>query len=300
MLGTVHAYAPWAEESATSFFTFRRTGVPEDALTIGNLAHDMFKCNFDNVMFCGRLDSQTGARMRKNIVVCAVVATIAWASVSFVVGSVPVVGPMLSTVVIASMIALVPVTAIHLAYGMSPMCFPMVPTCAVADLVYTLQAVMPMNIWWPDSLQRMPGCLDTYMNLTDGDARAAQQSCMLSCREEPFSFKSWEDSAAWALCSVNAQWCATAFSNTSGVGIAPNLGLAAERFSAVILDQQNPDAYAGHTYCFVVTLGQALPAFFAAVVLFYLVLAMARIPFVLLSAGVQLGVQMVAYTHAHE
>jgi hypothetical protein len=43
---------------------------------------------------------------------------------------------------------------------------------------------------------------------------------------------------------------------------------------------------------------QALPAFFAAIVLFYLALALLRVPFVVFASGAQLLAQMVSYTHA--
>lgn len=59
------------------------------------------------------------------------------------------------------------------------------------------------------------------------------------------------------------------------------------------------DIWHAHQYCFVVTIGQALPAFFVALVLFYMGLALLRVPFVLLSSGAQLLAQAVSYTHAH-
>ena len=43
---------------------------------------------------------------------------------------------------------------------------------------------------------------------------------------------------------------------------------------------------------------QALPTFFAAIVLFYLALALLRVPFVVFASGAQLLAQMVSYTHA--
>lgn len=88
-LGAVHDYAPWMEESASSFFTLRRgPDVPRGAFTLGNLAHDFTQCSFDNVMFCGR-EGEAGARMRRNIVVCAAVSLAGWTVVAWFVASLP-------------------------------------------------------------------------------------------------------------------------------------------------------------------------------------------------------------------
>jgi hypothetical protein len=59
------------------------------------------------------------------------------------------------------------------------------------------------------------------------------------------------------------------------------------------------DAWHAHQYCFGVTIGQALPAFFAALVLLYLALALLRVLFVILASGTQLVAQIISYTHAH-
>ena len=130
-IGTVHDYAPWAEESAAGFFTVRRDRkVPKDALTLGNLAHDMFVCEFDNVMFCGR-EGEDGLRIRRNIFLCMVVALVTWIVLAVVLGVIPVFGGLCSMLVYAWLPLLVAVTGTHLAYGMAVTCFPMVPTCVL-------------------------------------------------------------------------------------------------------------------------------------------------------------------------
>jgi hypothetical protein len=142
------------QDFAKGFFTVRRGGdVPKDAFTVGNLAHDLLVCEFDNVMFCGREDDATGSRIRRNILVCGIVAYIAWALLAAIVSTIPLVGTSAGTLINAGMIALVPVTALHLAYGMGVTCFPLVPTCAVQDLVTTVQVLLPMKFVWPNSLQ---------------------------------------------------------------------------------------------------------------------------------------------------
>ncbi len=75
------------------------------------------------------------------------------------------VGTGISTFVFASMLVLVPITALQLAYGMAYTCFPMLPTCLIQDLVYSLQALLPMNLKWPDALQTRVGCIDEEMSM---------------------------------------------------------------------------------------------------------------------------------------
>ena len=68
-----------------------------------------------------------------------------------------------------------------------------------------------------------------------------------------------QDSAAWLLCSIDADWCTLA-----GIGdsaYAPGLRAAASNYSAVIRASatgaaEAVDAWHAHQYCFVVTLAQ--------------------------------------------
>jgi hypothetical protein len=145
------------------------------------------------------------------------------------------------------------------------------------------------------------------MALPNVTMRQVQIRCMKSCRAEPFHFESWENSAAWLLCSIDADACTLSglLLTDNALGIAPNYRQAADSYSRVIKLMSETgalpsaiDAWHAHQYCFVVTIGQSLPAFFAALVTFYLALALLRVPFVVLSSGTQLLVQMLSYTHA--
>lgn len=167
-LGAVHTYIPSLEEAVSGFLNLRGTnGVSRDTLTLDNIGRDLFKCSFDNIMFCGRQGSD-GLRVRRNIVMCGLLAVIGWVVVAWVASSIPLIGWPLSTIVMASMVVLVPSTAIHLAYGTGLTCFPMVPTCIVQDLVYTLQTLMPMHAKWPDALMKYPGCFEHELNNQKG------------------------------------------------------------------------------------------------------------------------------------
>ena len=57
------------------------------------------------------------------------------------------------------------------------------------------------------------------------------------------------------------------------------------------------DTYYGHQFCFVMTLGQALPWFFVIISGFYVLLSMLRLPIIMISASVQFLVQAVSFTH---
>ena len=105
---------------------------------------------------------------------------------------------------------------------------------------------------------------------------------------------------AWVLCStVDATWC-TSKRDLGWLG--ESYASAARKYSAVMLGGESPanqDLWTAHQYCFLVTLGQSLPAFFGAVVGVYVFLALLRLPFAILAASVQLGAQVLSYTHAH-
>ncbi len=150
----------------------------------------------------------------------------------------------------------------------------------------SLQATLPIRMSWPDSLQKYPGCIAT--------TKAA--SCLLSCRAAPFYFQRWEDSAAWALCSLDIVNCTDVT-----VPYAPMVRQAAWNYSAVVKGAaetaQGVDLFQAHQYCFVVTLGQALPWLFVIVAAVYVVLSLLKLPFVVVAAGVQFLVQAVSFTH---
>ena len=310
MLGAVHDYAPWAEESATGFFTVRRgSSVPSDAVTVGNLAHDLLVCEFDNVMFCGREMSSDGGgimRVRRNIFLCTIIGVVGWVVVAALLGLIPLIGSACTTLIYAGLPVLAVVTGVHLAYGMAATCFPLVPTCVLQDVILTLQSMLPMQIVWPNSLQVYDRCIDFEKargtnSSTPVSTRQVQQACMRSCRQEPFYFQRWEDSAAWLLCSLDSDRCT--YREVELGGLAPGIRSAALNYSKVISNATSGepravDVWQGHQYCFFVTLGQALPFFYVLVAVFYLSVGVLKLPFVIASAGTQLLVQVLSFTHA--
>ena len=132
--------------------------------------------------------------------------------------------------------------------------------------------------------------------------KQVQTQYMKSCQGDPFHFRSWEDSAAWLFCTIDADACM--LSVLADNSLAPNYRQSAGNYSAVIKASNTGypaavDMWHAHQYCFVVTIGQSLPAFFVALAIFYLALALLRVPFVLLSSGAQLLAQMISYMHPH-
>ena len=107
----------------------------------------------------------------------------------------------------------------------------------------------------------------------------------------------WEDSAAWIMCTLDANRC-----TEWDIPLAPMAREAAWNYSQVIQDSRASDAgmdlWHAHQFCFVVTMGQALPWFFLVIAVLYVGINMVKIPFVILSAGVQFLVQALSFTHA--
>lgn len=107
----------------------------------------------------------------------------------------------------------------------------------------------------------------------------------------------WEDNAAWILCSMDSAGC-----TQWDFPLAPMVRASAWNYSAVMMHSNTStaamDLWYGHQFCFVVTLGQALPWFFVILGLAYVAVSLSRIPFVILAAGIQFLVQAVAFTHA--
>ena len=74
---------------------------------------------------------------------------------------------------------------------------------------------------------------------------------MKSCRGEPFHFKSWEDSTAWLLCTIDADAC-TLSMLTDNALLAPNYRMSAGNYSAVIKASEKGEPSAvdmWHAHC---------------------------------------------------
>lgn len=187
VLDSADTNAPWMGDALYGFFKFQRgNATSADEFTVGNLVHDSLVCSFDNVMFCGRQNAQTNVRERRNLLVCLLVSVGSWMLVGTLASFVPVVGRAVQVLVFAGMVVLVPMTTVYLTYGMAATCFPLVPTCLVQDIILSMQATFPIQIAWPQSLQKEEGCMDRLVN---SSSVHRQQECMRSCREAPFNFR---------------------------------------------------------------------------------------------------------------
>lgn len=144
VLEGISSSAPWLDRAAADFFTLKRDPSNADQVNAGNILHDTLVCKFDNVMFCGQQSATTGMRVRRNILVCAIVSIVLWLLVAAIVGTIPVVGTPTKAMVYGALVVLVPVTTVHIAYGMAFTCAPMLPTCLLQDLILAAQVCTPL------------------------------------------------------------------------------------------------------------------------------------------------------------
>ena len=310
-IDTVGYYAPWTQDAASCFFTFKTletssssgssNASDDDRWTMGNLLKDSLVCKFDNVMFCGKRSSGEGGdgdvstRTRKNIFVCFVISFFIWYAAGVILSYVPGAGG-LYVIVYSFMWVLVPVTTVYISYGVSIACFPMVPTCLVEDVVVILQDILPVQMRWPDALQMYPGCIQQVVAATNSSVEAAA-ACLKSCREDPFYFYTWEHSIAWIACSFDAVSC-----TSLDLPYAPLVREASWNFSsvhanAVAENAAGMDVWRAHQYCFFMTLAQAFPWILLGMVVAYTLASILFLPFLLLPATVQFIFQAVSFTH---
>jgi hypothetical protein len=282
-------------ESIVSFFT-TSPHIPRDVLTARNLAKDMFMCDFESLMLC--------SRHNRRIFVSLVIAYWFYWICSTMLIRVGLTG------IAGALIYAIPFVTLWLAYGLSPLCVPMIPTCIMTDVVESVQIVLPAKITWPDTLQVYPGCLgpkwydanativvpQQFENITRGAAE-----CMRSCKQQPFYFKSWEGTLAWVACSLDATSC-----KDLDIPYFPDFRRQTELYSGVILATTNAtnflprDVYAAYSFCFWMTIAQAIPYLLLVLGILYLAVTMVQLPFMVAAAGMNCFVQAIIYTHVGE
>jgi len=301
-LDAVDYYAPWTQEAAACFFTFKTSGegrLPEGQWTMGNLLKDALVCEFDNVMFCGRRSptgSSNASRIRKNLFVCLMISFFIWYATALIISYIPGAGG-LYVIIYSWMWLLVPATALYISYGISVTCYPMIPTCLVEDVVVTFQMILPVEMKWPSALQVYPGCIDRVTNLTNSSVEAAS-ACLRSCRGDPFYFYAWEHSVAWMLCSFDPVTCKDVDFPYAPLVREASWNYSSIHVNAAVKNETATDMWHAHQYCFFMTLAQAFPWLLLGIVGIYILAAMLLLPFPLLSATVQFVVQAVCFTHA--
>lgn len=153
------------------------------------------------------------------------------------------------------------------------------------------------------------------------------KACMRSCRDAPFNFRSWESSLAWALCGIDPVGCLSldipympgfhaAVLNYSYALNTPALmdgqrwtNTSATRSVHQLLDLnytyvagQTPemrlkDTVDAFSFCFWMSMANALPWLFLAMLLAYLAVSLLQLPFAVVSLGMHVVSQSLAYTH---
>jgi hypothetical protein len=273
------------------FFT-SAPGIPRDILTARNLAKDMLMCDFESVMQC--------TRHNRRIFVSLVISYLIYLIVSVFMTFVGIPG------VSRMFFYAIPLVALWLSYGLSPMCLPMIPTCMLSDVIESIQVVLPAKITWPDALQVYPGCIGPKWYDLNATVQIPPQfanisrftsACMLPCRDTPFYFDGWESSLAWVVCTLNATTC-----HTLDIPYFPNFNHRVKQYSLVLsntnrTDTASVDIGSAYTFCFWMTLAQALPYVVALVAIIGGLLLLLSLPFVLFASGVQVCVQAWSFTH---
>ena len=121
---------------------------------------------------------------------------------------------------------------------------------------------------------------------------------MLSCRSEPFYFTSWQSTLAWVVCTLNPETCPSL-----QIPYYPDFVQFALNYSTVILaarEESNPravDVNAAYTFCFWMTIAQALPYIILLVTIILFIIVAVRVPFQVAAAGMQCLVQAICFTH---
>ena len=294
-----------AGRSFAYFFSMDAQNVPGDAITAGTLLRNSLVCDFEAVTFCHKKDVAS----RKNLVVSFIIAYVVYVAVSALMDA------MLITRIIsplwknAMLLIVVPWIGFQLAYGVGPTCFPMLPTCLLQDIVLQLQMTVPIQVVWPNALQRYPGCLGNN-NASNASSLSAweRQRCLLPCRGPPFYFESWESSLSWTMCSLLGHGkCVnmTKMLVPSFVTNVDTLERMLTNYSAVIAESYSNvnatsamDMWHAHQFCYFMTLGQAVPYFLLVVILAMCVVQLVKMPFALVAAAVQFVWQAIAFTHS--
>lgn len=277
-------------------------GLPRDTMTAGNIIKDVLICDFESVVLC--------SRHNRNMVMSFIIAYLIYLVIYTVFSTLNLKG-------IASFVWLaIPMMTIWLAYGMAPTCLPMIPTCIITDVIDTLQVIFPAKIIWPNSLQAYPECISpswirvekhakeglpppvTPQHPDFPDIKPGSKECMRSCKGAPFYFTGWESSLGWIACGVmDSSRC-----RSLSIPYFPLFKETVVNHSSVLLMEDDGTGYKkdlldGYSFCFWITLAQALPWFFLLIVVVYMGVALLRIPFMMLTAGAQFVMQAVSYTH---
>jgi len=121
---------------------------------------------------------------------------------------------------------------------------------------------------------------------------------MRSCKGEPFYFTSWKPTLAWVVCTLNPYTCPSL-----EIPYYPDFTQYALNYSTVILaarEESNSftlDTNAAFTFCFWMTIAQALPYIFILIAAILFIIVAAKVPFQVASSAMQCLVQAVCYTH---
>ena len=82
---------------------------------------------------------------------------------------------------------------LYTAYGYSLLCVPLVPPCLLLDVYQSLDALLPLYIDLPEQI---------YTNASCAHTSSVNASCLISCKNAPWQYSSWQDPLAWILAEL--------------------------------------------------------------------------------------------------
>ena len=164
-------------------------------------------------------------------------------------------------------------------------CAPMLPTCLLDDVVYTLNALFPLQITFPIELQITPDCL--------GDP--SKDACLIPCSDPPVSFLEWRDTFAFGLCYTSQTLCL----KLAGA-IGERDSLSSKLYSnAELLQQATTSRINASIFCFGVTFVKLIPIILLLVVGTTVAAYLLYLPCTLAPKFVALISQYLVYLHTN-
>jgi hypothetical protein len=177
---------------------------------------------------------------------------------------------------------------LQLCYGYTWTCAPMVPVCAWQDFSESVSALLPLSLEVPAELKRLdPSCLvpDTACLAAAGGSlenclaprRYPHARCLKSCRDAPFSFRSWQNVVAWWVAEAGPWADEFAAAHAHSVPLLDHEGFLKDvRTRARTLVRTSADSVSAHRVCAALSAYMLLPYVFILLLVLAFVASLAQ------------------------
>ena len=212
----------------------------EGTTNVFTISTSMLKCDFQAVTYCSAHRKDLLASVVLILLLYVIFYYFASAMGVSILGSVLIMG-----------LAFTPLLLWY-SYGMAFTCSPMIPTCLLDDVIYTMNALFPLQATFPAELQTGPDCL--------GDP--SQDSCLLRCSDPPVLFTEWRDTFAFGACYISQSLC------LSLAGVVGELDQLSSKLqaSAELIATAQPSRINASLFCFGITFVTLIPVLLLLVV----------------------------------